>query len=193
MATIDTPVLVTGIHPATLPHGPWRVRVIFEGSNPDNVSGLSSKFWQVTGSGARSTVEVRWGKIGAKGQAQSADLHDARARLSEKLRKGYTMDSDAHARTVANGIADTFRRPAPVAVAPVPRAPVQRTLAERLGAARWTSVRVLDDLLTAAAALGWVAIEVDEAPTATKLFVGRDGALWAARVEGALAYGQVPR
>ena len=58
------------------------------------VGGTSSKFWEVSVSGA--SVTVRYGRIGTLGQSQTKSLADAAAAerhveklISEKIGKGY--------------------------------------------------------------------------------------------------------
>ncbi len=73
----------------------WRVRLTFEGPNPENKSGRSSKWWEAscTATQAQSRVaaaSVRWGVIGGKGQEQAGvDVFAALDRAEEKERKGY--------------------------------------------------------------------------------------------------------
>lgn len=79
----------------------WRVRLTFEGPNPENKSGRSSKWWEAscTGGGGYAAV-VRWGVISGKGQAQTGvDTFAALDRAEEKERKGYVQGGAAPVRT----------------------------------------------------------------------------------------------
>ena len=83
----------------------WRVRLTFEGPNPENKSGRSSKWWEAscTATQAQSRIAaavVRWGVIGGKGQAQTGvDTFAALDRAEEKERKGYVQGGAAPVRT----------------------------------------------------------------------------------------------
>ena len=66
----------------------------YRGSNSENKSNESEKFWEGTLEG--SNVIVRWGKIGIQGQTQIKEFGspaEASAQLdkmaAEKIRKGY--------------------------------------------------------------------------------------------------------
>lgn len=69
----------------------WRVRLTFEGPNPENKSGRSSKWWEASCTGgAGYAAVVRWGVIGGKGQAQTGvDTLSALDRAENKRDKGY--------------------------------------------------------------------------------------------------------
>lgn len=69
----------------------WRVRLTFEGPNPENKSGRSSKWWEASCTGgAGYAAVVRWGVIGGKGQAQTGvDTFAALDRAEDKRDKGY--------------------------------------------------------------------------------------------------------
>lgn len=82
------------VHEASVLEGrgkDWCVRLVYVGPNPENASGRSEKFWQAFGRGT-GVVEVRWGRLGANGQSQDKNWHDALTRAEEKLRKGYAYD-----------------------------------------------------------------------------------------------------
>lgn len=92
MSAIDIPIS-TIAEARRLAHAgrAWRVRLTFEGPNPENKSGRSSKWWEAscTGGGGYAAV-VRWGVISGKGQAQTGvDPFAALDRAEEKARKGY--------------------------------------------------------------------------------------------------------
>jgi len=67
---------------------PWLVRLEFVGSNWDNKSGRSSKYWQASGNGSGG-VEIRWGKIGSAGQATHKNLSYFEDKVYKKMDKGY--------------------------------------------------------------------------------------------------------
>lgn len=80
--------------------------------------------------------------------------------------------------------------PMPAARPDKPRA----SLGESLARAAWRGVGAFDDLLTAAAAHAWVALDLldPEVPADVRLYIGRGGVMWAARVnESGVAYAQV--
>lgn len=85
--------LVSSVSEArTAHHGGRRFRLRFEfrGTNYDNESCYSSKFWEIEGNGT-SLVTVRWGKIGSAGQSQTKTFYDAMDKVSEKEAKGYRL------------------------------------------------------------------------------------------------------
>lgn len=195
---IDTPELLTGVF--ALPAGPWRVRACYAGPNSTNQSGESSKFWQITGLGRNADVEVRWGRIGAKGQAQTSPLAKARDTLSTKIRKGYVLDDDTTQRRQAKQYSERYPEQAKwyAEIAAKMKSqstrPAPLSLAESLQRVAWRAVAAFDDLLTAAAAHAWVAVDLNDAgvPGDVRLYVGRGGTMWAARVNDAgAAYAQV--
>ena len=67
---------------------PWLVKLEFVGSNWDNMSGRSSKYWQASGAGSGGT-EVRWGKIGSSGQSVNKDWSYFQDKVYKKMDKGY--------------------------------------------------------------------------------------------------------
>lgn len=83
----------------------WRVRLTFEGPNPANLSGRSSKWWEASCPGGSGyTAAVRWGVIGGKGQEQArVDTMSALDRAEEKERRGYAQQVGSSVpRTVAS-------------------------------------------------------------------------------------------
>jgi len=68
---------------------PWATRVEFRGSNYDNQSGRSSKFWSAEGVG-HGSVTIRWGRIGSAGQSTTKGWAYFEKKLYEKLDKGYS-------------------------------------------------------------------------------------------------------
>lgn len=68
----------------------FRLRFEYRGTNYDNESCYSSKFWEIEGNGT-SLVTVRWGKIGSAGQSQTKTFADAIAKAYEKEDKGYRL------------------------------------------------------------------------------------------------------
>lgn len=87
---------------------PFVVRFEYRGSNRDNKSGRSSKFWQITFSGS-GFCEIRWGRIGSRGQSQRKSWWDAKEKAYKKQDKGYRY---------ASGTQTSLPRPKPV---PVPK------------------------------------------------------------------------
>lgn len=71
-----------------------RARLVFIGRNPENLSGWSSKFYNLDPL-PDGRVQATWGKIGTAGQSQVYDRWAADAKLREKLRKGYVYATDA--------------------------------------------------------------------------------------------------
>lgn len=68
----------------------WEARVEFRGSNANNSSGQSQKFWSIESiDGDRETLIVRWGRIGTNGQSQRKPYRDALNKMQEKLSEGY--------------------------------------------------------------------------------------------------------
>jgi predicted DNA-binding WGR domain protein len=70
---------------------PWKIRLEFRGSNYNNASGQSSKWWEARGDGGKE-AGVNWGKIGSSGRStpvlKSASdiLYDT---APDKIREGY--------------------------------------------------------------------------------------------------------
>lgn len=70
---------------------PWNIRLEFRGSNYNNASGQSSKWWEARGDGG-SDAYINWGKIGSSGRStpvlKSASdiLYDT---APDKIREGY--------------------------------------------------------------------------------------------------------
>lgn len=165
---------------------PWRLRLVFVGANADNVSGESRKYWQITAPGAGSyDTEIRWGRLGSRGQSQGAFARDALARAEAKIRKGYTVDTD----TVERARAETIRAEERVVAARPARAALP--LASRVSAISWRVLPSDDALIDAAASLGWVALELDDVPVGHRLFVGKGGSIWGVRLSP-LAFGELP-
>jgi predicted DNA-binding WGR domain protein len=139
--------------PGTRPPGfgaqgdPYRIRLVFIGANAANKSGESFKFWQVTGRWGETDVEVRWGRIGVKGQAQVVGIVDGDifGRVEAKLRKGYRYDNETPT-------PKTQTRPDPSKVTP----PIVIALRD----ARWSELNE-DQLLTTAAVRGWARMDVE--------------------------------
>jgi superfamily II DNA or RNA helicase/predicted DNA-binding WGR domain protein len=68
---------------------PWCIRLEYVGDNDKNKGGTSSKFWEASGAGPASTVQVRWGKIGSHGQPKAKDWAYVAKTMPTKLAKGY--------------------------------------------------------------------------------------------------------
>lgn len=73
-----------------------RERLVFIGQNPENLSGSSSKFYNLDDvpGDLRHRVRATWGRIGTRGQSKVYDQHEAREKLREKLGKGYVHAGD---------------------------------------------------------------------------------------------------
>ncbi len=68
---------------------PWTIRLEFHGANPNNASGVSSKYWYATGRGLAEKVETGWGAIGSAPQHQLVDWVELKTRVLDKQAKGY--------------------------------------------------------------------------------------------------------
>jgi predicted DNA-binding WGR domain protein len=66
----------------------WKAHLEFIGTNLDNKSGQSEKFWEIVGKGL-GMVTVRWGKVGSKGTTQKVTYAVALERLYKKYNDGY--------------------------------------------------------------------------------------------------------
>ncbi len=70
---------------------PWNIRLEFRGSNYNNASGQSSKWWEARGDGG-SDAYINWGKIGSSGRSTPM-LKGASNTLYtvayDKIREGY--------------------------------------------------------------------------------------------------------
>lgn len=84
---------------------PWSIRLEYTGSNYDNKSGWSSKFWFATGRGLHEPVEIGWGKNGNKPQTQVTDFPTVEDRVSKKLAKGYDYTDAPYRRMSQAGLA----------------------------------------------------------------------------------------
>lgn len=69
----------------------WEARVEFRGSNANNSSGKSAKFWSIETPlvDDGNWIVVRWGRIGTTGQSQRKPYHEALNKMQEKLGEGY--------------------------------------------------------------------------------------------------------
>ena len=67
----------------------WIVRLEYVGTNYDNESGRSSKFWSAENEGG--SVRIRWGKIGSSGQSTLKDWSYFDKKCGDKLSKGYAL------------------------------------------------------------------------------------------------------
>lgn len=180
----------------------WRIRLVFVGANPDNVSGESRKYWQVTRISGEYACEIRWGRLGSRGQSQRVRFaNEAIDRALEKVRKGYVVDRDTEERARAVELRNQERerarvlatlpggvlRPATPASLSAPPA----SLTERVALVSWRALPSDDALIDAAASLGWVPLDLDDVPAGHRLFVGKGGAIWGVRLSP-LAYGALP-
>lgn len=105
---------------------PWTIRLEFHGTNANNQSGVSSKYWYATGRGLTEQVETGWGAIGSAPQHALVDWSDLRKKVAEKLAKGYDWAATPYVRMSAANLAKiTGQAPvqAPAAPAPVTPAP----------------------------------------------------------------------
>jgi hypothetical protein len=68
---------------------PWSFRLEYVGPNGANLSGSSSKFWYATGRGLSEPVETGWGAIGSAPQTKLVGWQELRAKVADKLSKGY--------------------------------------------------------------------------------------------------------
>ena len=66
---------------------PWKLRLEFYGYNPENKSGHSEKYWQLTSDG--TTVTRRNGRFGARCKGAIVTLAKGLAKAAEKLGAGY--------------------------------------------------------------------------------------------------------
>jgi len=117
---------------------PWTFRL--ECSDPSN---NTSKFWYATGRGLNEAIECAWGRIGNTPQYKLIDWTELRAKVAEKLGKGYTYANTPYERMSPGNLAKltgtqpslaptsppAVTAPIPVAVAPPPviQAPVAST------------------------------------------------------------------
>jgi len=69
----------------------WIVRLEYVGSNYDNESGRSSKFWSAENEGG--SVRISWGRIGSSGQSTLKDWSYFDKKCGDKLGKGYALAS----------------------------------------------------------------------------------------------------
>jgi len=72
---------------------PWRLRLEFYGYNPENKSGHSEKYWELTSDG--HTVTRRNGRFGARCRGSVVALANGLAKACEKMAKGYRPVSAA--------------------------------------------------------------------------------------------------
>lgn len=104
---------------------PWTFRMEFQGPNPNNKSGWSTKFWLATGRGFTEPVEIHFGTIGAIGGVGSTllvrDWSYVEAKAPEKEAKGYHYADTPFVRVQPSTIAQAVPQSA---VVPVPKAPV---------------------------------------------------------------------
>lgn len=104
------------------------VRLVYIGENPDNISGKSNKFYEIsldklaTQRGGSPVYQARWGRVGTHGQSMHLGvLHAAVAKLESKMRRGYDL------------AADMGETPAPTSTPAMP-------LPERIAAATFAAV-----------------------------------------------------
>lgn len=151
---------------------PWRIRVVFVGPNPENVSGRSDKWWEACAYAnadryrpidATESGVVRWGATGSSGQARvitSGSMSNAIEKAREKIRKGYVLDSTLRANA-----------------APPPKASFQ----ELVNRATWRS-GTTDDALLIVGSRGLVALHVGLEATHHGLpvlpYLAEDGSVW---------------
>lgn len=80
---------------------PWRVRLVFQGPNAANASGRSDKWWEAECSA--SSLSIRWGATGTKGQSMTAESSfDVLRRAESKRAKGYVETLTAPVRPVVS-------------------------------------------------------------------------------------------
>ena len=93
---------------------PWRIRIEHTGSNSDNKSGYSYKYWECSGVGY-GTVKVQWGRINTIQGTLHKPFAYVEDNLPKKLRKGYRY---------ARGVEETYEVPKPIAPAKPAPAPL---------------------------------------------------------------------
>lgn len=109
---------------------PWTFRLEFQGPNPSNKTGWSTKFWLATGRGSHEPVEIHYGTIGgANPTIMVKDWSYVEAKAPEKEAKGYSYADTPFVRVQPSTIAGAS--PAPVVAPPassVPQWPTTKPL-----------------------------------------------------------------
>jgi predicted DNA-binding WGR domain protein len=72
---------------------PFAIIAEYHGSNRNNLSGRSDKFWMIERKWSHGPIRVRYGKTGSYGSVsnEGIDLYDALAKMSDKQAKGYRV------------------------------------------------------------------------------------------------------
>lgn len=96
---------------------PWTFRMEFQGPNPNNRSGWSTKFWLATGRGRNEPVEIHYGTINSgTPMVLVKDWDYVEAKAPEKEAKGYTYVATPFIRvrqSTINTFAAAQNRPQP--------------------------------------------------------------------------------
>jgi len=113
---------------------PWTFRLEYQGTNPNNQSGWSTKFWLATGRGQSEPVEIHYGMIGNKPQVIVKDWAYTETKATEKVAKGYfyadtpfvrvrqtTIDAATHPGSLGVAAAPGFPKLNPPAPKPTPK------------------------------------------------------------------------
>jgi len=71
----------------------FSIKLEFHGSNWNNLSGRSDKFWMIERVRDHGPIQIRYGKTGSFGATanEGIDLYDALAKMSDKQAKGYRV------------------------------------------------------------------------------------------------------
>lgn len=156
---------------------PWTIRLEYHGSNPNNASGVSDKYWYATGRGITEAVECGWGAVGAVPALQLIDWPELHKRVAEKQAKGYDWAETPFIRMSAGALA-TIAANAPHAggqfVAPpsapmIPTPTVIPTAGKRMVApaklaslgAPYNTIVALKVLRVATKMVGYMAVDAD--------------------------------
>ena len=68
----------------------WRIHLTFSGFNDKNKSGVSDKWWQLEHHAGSHSVELSFGATGRKGQTQVIAVSETAAKLTAKIKSGYS-------------------------------------------------------------------------------------------------------
>jgi len=99
---------------------PWTLRLEFQGMNPSNQSGVSSRFWLATGRAQHEPVEVHYGTVGGKPTILVKDWSYVEKRAPEKEAKGYTYADTPFVRVQPSTIVGAAPQPVSPKRAPTP-------------------------------------------------------------------------
>jgi hypothetical protein len=166
---------------------PWTFRMEYHGANSNTQSGVSHKYWYATGRGLTEAIETGHGAIGAVPQHHLIDWTELRAKVAEKLAKGYVYANTTYIRMSAANLAKVTGQtasqspvvvpqpvaapvapptpPTPVQAVPSPSQPVDPGLV-RLGAP-YNQIRSLKMTRQGLTITGYVALDVNGAPVLT--------------------------